>query len=594
MKKVFILAALAAMVLTSCVEEKSFDEKKLGGENSVSFVLQGGAATRSSEAESSVRTGEIIPVTKVDGVEIFMEETITDLNTASPVTRGTPLYTENLGQLFPNKLAVRAGTVDAIYSLVEDTTPQTDEGWLFNFDYTSNIWPDNADTGQDFYLRVPSDFSTSYMTSYTTAASTTSSGSVATVNYTSPVTAEATTDIAFGGITMSKNQYLGFRKNDGGAKVTLYHALTGVKFALANTPTEVANIQINKITFTGLKNSGSFTFTASTTALGKGTIAWTTSSAAPNNVISQEFTKSDFIADYSTTKNKFGETFFTGGTKQNVNDSTATKTFWLVPQTTADSNATLKIEYSINGEDEYMEINLSDLKSSNWQAGELRTYTFKINEVNVKIADKVNVPSTATAANGYKDSFKNQVTITNTGNTTAFIRAALVGQWVDSNGDPVFGFTDRVNTLHVVESWWQDQFGKGVTSDHDHGEFIGLAGYKNSGSTGNTDGSITYNNWVLCTDGYYYYKKAVAPNGTTSALFDSYTVKTKPNVDIAADEGINTNMHFTLEISTQAIAATELDGTVKQTGEGDDKEDDWASAWAKALGSAPQPGHPQL
>ena len=90
---------------------------------------------------------------------------------------------------------------------------------------------------------------------------------------------------------------------------------------------------------------------------------------------------------------------------------------------------------------------------------------------------------------------------------------------------------------------------------------------------------------MLCDDGYYYYKLAVAPDATTSALFDSYTVGTMPRAQIAAEEGVNTDMHFTLEIATQAISANGINGEVLKDASGND---DWASAWANALGSAPQ------
>ena len=173
------------------------------------------------------------------------------------------------------------------------------------------------------------------------------------------------------------------------------------------------------------------------------------------------------------------------------------------------------------------------------------------------------------------------MTITNTGNTRAFIRAALVGQWLDYQNDPVFGFTDKVNNLYKVASWYEDQF---VTLEgaekpaRKQGEFVGLAGY---------DMANPNNGWQLCEDGYYYYMLAVEPGAITTALFTSYEIGLIPNSEIAGQELDNASMHFELEIATQAIKANSLDGTVPQVGSGQAKTDDWAGAWAKALGSAP-------
>lgn len=105
------------------------------------------------------------------------------------------------------------------------------------------------------------------------------------------------------------------------------------------------------------------------------------------------------------------------------------------------------------------------------------------------------------ADTGYGTSYKDNVVITNTGNTKAFIRAAIVGQWLDYLDRPVFGFTDKVNQLYLVESWYEDQF---VNKGRDQGLFVGLPGY-----IGNGDNPLR--DWTLCEDGYYYYTLVVPP-----------------------------------------------------------------------------------
>ena len=165
----------------------------------------------------------------------------------------------------------------------------------------------------------------------------------------------------------------------------------------------------------------------------------------------------------------------------------------------------------------------------------------------------------------YYGGTKSGVTITNTGNTDAFIRAALIGQWLDEDGNPVFGFTDyTAQEVVLVDSWYQDQF---VTKARKHGSFTGLVGYNDDYS----------GDWVLCEDGYYYYKNVVkvgATVPTTDPLFVSYTVDKNPAVVVA---GKVKDVYFTLEISTQAVTAKKIDGS----------DYEWDEAWENALNAKP-------
>ena len=124
MRKLWIFAAVAALALTACQQEKDIQEGASRGENNVSFVLQNGASTRSGGTVGLVERGEIIPVAKIGNYEIFLEETIQDLNACGAETRGTPVYTENLGYLFRDKLGVHTSTYstrDVVYQQYNDT-----------------------------------------------------------------------------------------------------------------------------------------------------------------------------------------------------------------------------------------------------------------------------------------------------------------------------------------------------------------------------------------------------------------------------------------------------------------------------------------
>ena len=86
---------------------------------------------------------------------------------------------------------------------------------------------------------------------------------------------------------------------------------------------------------------------------------------------------------------------------------------------------------------------------------------------------------------------KTNVTIANTGDTEAYIRAAIVVSWKDEQGGNVYGAAP-------VE-------GKDYTVD------------------------LNVADWIKGNDGYYYYKKPVAPKGesgsVTAVLIKSCTVK---------------------------------------------------------------------
>ncbi len=584
MKKIYIaLAVLATAALTSCQEEKSFNGEPVG-DGDVAFVLKAGPSTKAAELDSPVTKGINVPIGRAGNMDLYLEETITDLGYVSPETRGVPVFTENVGKLYSNKLFVHAGGDfgDATF----ETNGLAGDGWRYSHHYGSkDPWPESGTV--DFFLRMPSD-----MTGVTFGESAYASGAKTTFSYTSPVTAAAQTDIIFTGITLDEATH---KKNlPDGTPVTFYHALTAVKFAIGNSATELSSkgIAITKIEFTGLLNTG--TCTVDPTATTK--VTWSNTSATVGeggaaNVISQTFTADENVVtfDKDTDKNSFGDSFFSAGTSQNVNKADASYTFWLIPQKFDSSNgAVLRISYTMSGKDEYLDITLKDiLKNVEWKAGELRTFTIKLDEVNVKISDTVTIPSTANAENGYKGSTKTNIKIQNTGNTPAFIRAAIVGQWLDPDGNPVFGFTDKVNNLYLVESWYEDQFVNTSTEwDKLHGRFYDLPGYKgaasfkaDTGASAGTDGITP--GWQLCTDGYYYYTKIVEPNDyTASDLFTKYETILAPKAELAGKVLETAQMYFTLEIATQAITAVKMDGH-------EGSRYTWKEAWKNATGTEP-------
>lgn len=576
MKKIYIaMAVIATAALISCQQEKSFNDVKLS-ENSVVFAVTSGS-TRSSEVVSEARQGIVIPLETEDGSKFVLEETVTSLDALMSETRGTPAYTENLGTLYANNLSVYAaegsfGT--ATYSNMENSQyPRKDtdlgKGWRYNHDYKSNPWPSSGAVG--FYLNMPAEPTNVSITGRT--------GGVFTFTYTSPASAAAQQDILFAYRSTTKSEYLDdFHPN--GIPVLFNHALTAVKFAIGNTDSDIStnDIKITGITFKNLVDKGTCKITPAsednykdnpTNYSSANAAKWESLSASGNDITSGEY--GNTVNYTSGENNKFGDSWYSAGNNKNLNDADGTQTFWLVPQKFEGSSTTLEIQYTFDGKSDSWEIDFGEaLEGVEWKAGELRTYTIKIDGVNVKIEDvvtivgptDVDVEDSDTPLKSYKNSTKTAVRIQNTGNTDVYIRAALIGQWLDEeSGDPVFGYTDFTSgEFKYVDSWYQDQFVG--TKPQLQGKFTDLPG----------------TNWTLEDDGYYYYEDPIAPNAyIPNNLFTKYTVLDAP---AAAVSGEVRQIYFQLEIATQAISAKKINGSYYTREE----------AWARA--NTPDPQEP--
>ena len=555
MKKIYIvMAVLATAALASCQQEKSFNDEQLG-DNSVVFTISGGA-TRSAESTPEVRQGVVIPLETEDGSKFFLQETVVNLNEIGPETKGTPAYTENLGTLYANDLSVYGDkgsfTTAATYENMETSMyarkdASQGEGWRYQHNYNGDPWPTDG-SAVGFYLNMPA--------APTGVSITGRTGGKFTFTYTSPTTAAEQQDILFAYRSMTKEQHHGFLPN--GAPVLFQHALTAVKFAIGNDDDDIAKygISITEVTFNGLVNTGTCEITPSsetnytdnkTNYSSAGATSWPTKTAATNNKISSG-TYSGTVNYTSGENNEFGDSWYSAGNEKNLNKADGSQTFWLIPQAfTASSTVTLTIKYVFDGNPGEWTIDFGKVlgdKSVEWKAGELRTYTIKVDEVNVTITDQ------------FTTSVKNNVQIKNTGNTAAFIRAAIIGQWVDEEDKPIFGFTDyKTGDIVDIKSWYEDY----VSNSKYFGEFVGLPG------TG----------WTKEADGYYYYETAVEPGQSPTPLFTSYNVN-EDNIPEMTVGGRTVDAQLFIQVATQAVTAKKLDGSYYT------RKEAWTNAETKA------------
>lgn len=99
--------------------------------------------------------------------------------------------------------------------------------------------------------------------------------------------------------------------------------------------------------------------------------------------------------------------------------------------------------------------------------------------------------------NNVKENVKIQNTSTTENDTAAYIRVAVVKNWIDSNGDVVYLETDPEGYTQTKE-----------------GDYFKL-----------TDANRKVNNWYYHTDGYYYFLKPVEPQGSTDTLISQWKIE---------------------------------------------------------------------
>ena len=442
--------------LVSCQENEIRNDDLIVKDGDIVFRMNGnGRATKSMDSAAPMK-GVTIDLGAESGTRFFLEETIVNLDdiVLGPQTKGTPAYTENLGQLYADNLGVSAvggNFGDIAYENAENEIGD-DGKWLFKHHYTSDPWPDE-ETPVDFYLRMPA--SPAGVTLGGKA-----NGSI-TFTYASPNTATATQDILFGYRSLAKKDY-----PKTGIPAVLYHALTGVKFAIGNDDDDISdnNIAITEVIFEGLYDSGTCVVTPAEdgSTASADAVEWKSPSSREDFTISSGSLLADGaqqIADYSESDYTFPASFSSAGITNNMNDNNASKTFWLIPQAFEgrdDVMLTIKYNYGDKTgiETKLMLGEIFGKRGIEWKAGELHTYNIRIAEVNLQIDDQVTMSQAFITSNDWKDaegSTKHDVVITNTGNTPAFIRAAIVGQWIDEVGDDLPPTRAHVDEKGIVK-----------------------------------------------------------------------------------------------------------------------------------------------
>jgi hypothetical protein len=618
MKKIYIaMTALAAVALVSCEKEKSFDETPLG-KNEYRIALMSSAPTKSMAPQKfSYYAGK----DENTGESFYLEEVVENLNyTSGPATKGTPAYTENVGMLYKEMHVLAKGGASDLESnfWVMDSAQQTDAGWRYQgmFEWEQDSY--------DFYLGMPANM--------VGVSNPIFENNTITFDYQALDNSSATDlqDLIFAARTITKAEAEANRTN--GVPVLFHHALTGVKFRIANndelTHGKPGHTQtyITKVTITGLKNSGTCTITPREETNGyvddptgdyssgdgtftSGVVSWSYGEGT-TGTYTQSFTEEQNITAYSggsfANNGNYPDSFSGAGATYNLNDADASMTFWFVPQALTE-DVVLTVEFHVwdgdqNRDTKTLTLNLGEevLKKEgteltltrDWMAGQLRTFSLKPTTVDVEIEDEMD------------EYVKSNVYIKNTGNVSEYVRVYIIGNWVGyrqtDEGDyntyesVLMGYTDNemengVYKNHDEVARWNDKDFTGTdgnktyepwtspsgrTYDYEpYGEFVGLPpmGTKQAGGT-------MINNWRR-HDKFYYYTIAIGPGDElpdTDPLFESYTVGESPDFWIADNAGVRRlakDVHLVMDLAVQAVPSVDENGNPLT----------YEQAWARAL-----------
>ena len=602
MKRFFyaLLVVAATLTFVSCNEdiEENVSDSQILESNTIAFTLKKNELDTRSESGSAIAEPESYPLgDPIDGQQVYLKETVVSLDNIyyeEPETKGTPVYTENFATVSDGSfkgLAFPVATMPPAGSAVMSDGLFTFDGnrWLRDW----NNWGSNDELL--FYARMlTEDLNPNYSQRKGVLAQSYqylySNGKQSmTFSYRSPDTAAEMQDVLFAARPIAKS---------GPTPIPLvfYHALTGVKFATAhaNSALNDVNTYIKKVEFTGIYGYGKCTVTSTTEGSDYTDIPSDHSSARAISWVfdhqqgevvsslskkySQEFSGDpvNYTSGSFTTQGDYPSSFSAAGNKGNLNDGDATMTFWFPPQvigmnsdgeTPHESKLTITFDIEINGtRKEYTrEINLNTLTSNGeWKAGELRTLTLLSTEVVVEIEDTV------------ENNVKKDVVITNMGNTPAYMRVQIVGNWYGKAGTEegiAMGYKSQSDSdMEYVEPW-NDVLN---TSDDyvPYGTFSGLPG----------------NHWIKGTDGYFYYTEIVYPGESIpDKIFTSYTLDTskKPTIYYTNNQPQRIpfeDVHLVIDIPVQAVMAPFADNwTVEQPA-----YKDYKAAWETAGVTAPE------
>lgn len=266
---------------------------------------------------------------------------------------------------------------------------------------------------------------------------------------------------------------------NGKVMMSFKHALSAIVFKVGEVPNET---KLKSITFSKLYASGTGQIDQTNA------ITWSNTGDA-DAVYTQTF-------DMDVTDRN------ADGTKTETVVSTKDQEtcFMMIPQefkedaTKEDATITFSFAIGPNGGKDYtVEMKLKEILKI-WEASKLYTFT-------IKLPDHVDVEVIEDFTEG--SNVKENVHISNTSVSKIYVRATVVGCWVNTNGD-------------ALASWIAPDNINATAPEGADGEFVLPYGWSDY--------------WLVGNDGYYYYIYPISYGENTTELFDSYTLTAAPPV----------------------------------------------------------------
>ena len=466
----FILPmACIAAVLVSCSEKEldgKYPSSKLG--DGVVALTVGNDAAQSKAMTSGSRTTRSIVASLAEetGIEgLVLEEAVTSLDENSVSTKGTPVFTQNFADVYAAGFMAtdvyKCSNKEKLSAFCNALFVKRENSSLWYHDYEEPL-PEKA----LFFFTAPASLPAYIGTPSYNPTDGTPSVQFTLVPAKYPVTAVEQQDVLFATSEIEPGK---------SSNVNFFHAFAQVKFKQG---TNDGMLQITKIEMSNLLTSGTCKVTPVAGAKSASVSVWSQNEKT-YGTFSQEY---DGTTNYDEGQTYFGSDFYKEGTYENnlnINgDKKATTTFMCVPQSFSESDANhvmVTITYTCNGATKTTQVDFSKaLKNKSWEPGKLYTYSLTIADLGVTVEDNVS------------DDTKDNVVITNVGNSTGYIRAAIVANWVKN----IDGETVVVKTCAADDGAYTD-FGA---------------------------------DWKKGSDGYWYYKYGVkGGKATKQAIFTSYT-----------------------------------------------------------------------
>ena len=403
------------------------------------------------------------------------------------VTKGAPVTTDNLETLYDGNIGITA------YQKADDSSYETEPyipASVLQSDGKGKWQIMDGETPRT-YLWAPKDLMF-WSWAPKDGLNPAFDGASASFTYTMPAPsddkkdAEAMPDLLFTGTLANSGT------DKGKADLHLEHALAALRFEIGKTN----DCTIETISLKRLCSQATFTYT-----YGAGeTIAWSG------------------LTDRKDYAQNFGDTV----TEHLIDDEnvqtigTDAKTFMVIPQSSGEEpekTITLEVVYRLKGSSTPVTVSkVLDAESSGWKAGYTYTYTLSIlNGLDIEIDDDVSEDGKT------KDNLK----ITNVGGKPAYVRALVVGYWINAEGD-------------IVSLWDPANASMGTFTP---AIFVATP--------------VLNENWVKGADGFFYYTK-VLPAGeyTVTPLFDSYEAN-----ENGKPKNLKLSDHLEIDIVSQAVEA---------------------------------------